>query len=278
MENDNNNGPSKYCMDLSGKFLFMRHGETFYNSCKDISRRYNPKLSDSHLSDNGIRQAISKQEELNKLNVETVYVSPFYRAIQTISLALENYPNENLKVVVHPKIAEVVCGAHDYLIDIKQTKKDFNMNSKVKIDWSLFDEYVKNSKYDENFFYFENMNLVDEKEKDEEYKKLKILYDKEDKEGFNIELGKFLKEKNKTFTRYESLKHAHQRFEDFKEFLKIQHKDTINDKDKKVLCVCHSTFISVSISPVTFLIDKKHEKPTQLVKLNNCQIVTFLFD
>ena len=269
----------KFSFDLSGKFLLMRHGETFYNSNPNLSRRYNTDLSDSHLSDVGINQAKSKQEEINNLDIERIYVSPFYRAIQTISLALENHPNlNNIKVIVHPKISEIVCSAHDYIIDIKQTKKDFNMNSKVKVDWSYFDEYVKKIKYDENFFYFENIDLIDEKEKNEEYKKLKELYDKEDMKGFKEELWNYLKEKNKTFVIYESFKHGYERLEEFKNFLKIEHKDTINDKNKKVLCVCHSSLISIVISPIQFSNLNLNKKPDNLVKLGNAKIISFFVD
>ena len=135
---------STYSPDTSGKFLFMRHGQTWYNRNTDLSRRYNPDLCDAHLSDEGVNQIKSTQEIINKLNLEKVYVSPYYRALQTATIALENHPNlKEMKIIVHPKISEVVCGAHDFIFDIKKTKKDFNMNSKVKIDWSYFDKYVK---------------------------------------------------------------------------------------------------------------------------------------
>ena len=39
------------------------------------------------------------------------------------------------------------------------------MNSKIKIDWSFFDEYVNGIKYDENFYYFENFDCLEENEK-----------------------------------------------------------------------------------------------------------------
>ena len=165
MSNEPNNTP-KFSRDLSGKFLFMRHGQTFYNQTSDLSRRTNPELSDSHLTEEGEKQAKMNQDIINKINLEKVFVSPYYRALQTVSLAVENHPNvKDITVIVHPYLSEILCSAHDYIVDIKQTKKDFNMNSKVKIDWSYFDEYVKKSNYDENFIYFENMNLIEEKEK-----------------------------------------------------------------------------------------------------------------
>ena len=265
-----------YAPDLSGKFLFMRHGETFFNQKKHFMGKIDPELCDSHLTDKGIQQILLSQEKINKLNIEKVYVSPYYRALQTVSIALEKYPNaKDLKVVVHPKIAEVVCGVHDYIIDIKQTKKDFNMDSNIKIDWSYFDEYVKNIKYDENFFFFENIDLIDEDEKNDEYLKLKKLYDSGDMKSYKEELGKFLKHKSKKIKKHESLKHAYERFKEFKDFLRNEHKGTIDDIDKKILCVCHSTFINTATSPVP-ISTKSHEKPNNLYKIKNGEIITLL--
>ena len=122
----------------------------------------------------------------------------FYRALQTITLVLENHPNkENIKIIVHPLISELIIGIQDFLFDIKKTKKDFNMNSKIKIDWSYFDEYVKNSKYDENFIYYDYMNLIDENEKNIFYLKCKEKYEKGNMEEFKKDITEFLLEKKK---------------------------------------------------------------------------------
>ena len=259
----------------SGKFLFMRHGQTWYNRSTDLTRRYNPDLCDAHLSDEGINQIKSIQEIINKLNLEKIYVSPYYRALQTVTIALENYPRlKDIIIIVHPKISEVVCGAHDIIFDIKKTKKDFNMDSKVKIDWSYFDKYVKGSNYEENFFYFENIDLLDEKEKNEEYCKLKKLYDENDaKESYKKELKRFLKEKSKINFKYESLRHPYKRFEEFKEYLINEYKDTLNDNNKKILCVSHNIFISTAIIPKEELYNENSK--LNLHRLKNGEIITF---
>ena len=277
MEKEDNVSP-RYIPDLSGKFLFMRHGQTWFNRQKgDESRKYNPDFCDAHLSDTGIDQIKSKQEIINKLNIEKIYVSPYYRALQTVTLVLENHPNkENIKIIVHPLISELVFGIQDFLFDIKKTKKDFNMNSKIKIDWSYFDEYVKNSKYDENFIYYDNMNLLDENEKNKHYLKWKEKYEKGNIEGFKKDITEFLLEKKKIFFKFESLKHGFQRFEEFKKFLKNEHKDTIDDKNKKVLCVSHGAFINTATSPKPFLVDKLDEIPNNLYHIQNGEIITLL--
>ena len=150
------------------------------------------------------------------------------------------------------------------------------MNSSVKVDWSYFDEYVKNSKYGENFFFFENMNLLDEKVKNDEYLKLKELYDKGDVQKYKDELQKFLKENIKVYKKYESYKHSTERFEEFKKYLKQEFKETFNDKNKKVLCVCHSAFINVATSPVPFLKDEIDEKRDNCYQIKNGEIISLL--
>ena len=274
-----NNISPKFKPNLSGKFLFMRHGETLFNKMReDPSRVYNPDLSDSHLSEEGIEQSKSRQEDLNKLNIEKVFVSPYFRAIETMTYALESYPNiENIIAIVHPKISEVVCCSNNFIIDIKKTKEKFNMNSKVKVDWSLFDELIKQSKYDENFFFFEYMNLLGDKEKEEEYIKLKSLYDKGDIKEYKNELRNFLESHYEHYRKYESFKHSNERFDEFKYYLKNEFKESINDKNKKVLCVCHSALLNAAISPTPFLKDEiEEEKSDNLYQIKNAEIISIL--
>ena len=273
-----NNISSKFIPDLSGKFLFMRHGESLFNKMReDPSRVYNPDLCDAHLSKEGIEQSKLKQKDINELNIIKVFVSPYFRALETMTYALESYPYiENIKAIVHPQISEVVCCGNDFIIDIKETKAKFNMNSKVKVDWSLFDEFIKKSKFDENFFFFENINLLDNKTKEEIYIKLKTLYDKGDMKEYKNELGKFLKEHYEHYRKYESFKHSSERFDEYKKFLHEKFKDTINDTNKKVLSICHSCFINVATSPVPFLIDKIEESKENLYQIKNAEIISLL--
>ena len=280
MGNENKNKSNKegitFSPDFSGKVLFMRHGETLFNKSKEYNKSLNPDFNDSHLSEEGVKQIELAQKEINKLMFEKIYVSPYYRALQTVTLALEKYPTvKNITVYVHPKIAEVVCGAHDFIKDIKQTKKDFNMDSKVKVDWTYFDNYIKEKNYDENFFYFENIDLVDEKEKNKEYSKLiKLYYEQESKDEYKKELGNFLKENRKKNRRFESLQHAYDRFEDFKKFLKEEHKETLNDNKNKILCVSHSTYINVGIDPDEIEAEKNKEKNKNTYKIKNGEIIS----
>ena len=280
MENESENKTNKllvYSLDCSGKVLFIRHGQTWFNLAKpDPSRSYNPELSDAHLCPDGINQITSTQVEINKLNLETVYVSPYYRTLQTVTLALEKYPNlSDLKVIVHPKLAEVVCAAQEFIINIRQARKDFNMDSKVKIDWSYFDKYIKeSSKYDENFFYFENIDNVNEEVKNETYLKLKKLYDVQSIDEFKKELINFWKGKHKKFGGYESGGHASKRFEEFKNFLKNEHKDSFNDTEKKILCVSHKAYIRAAIDHEQKLGEKSKKKFNKSYQMKNGEIIS----
>ena len=267
----------KYTTDLNGKFLFMRHGHTEFNSDHDKSRQKNPLYIDCHLSKKGIEQVKAKQKLINSLYIEKVYVSPFYRALQTASLLLENHPNlNNICVVVHPKIAEIGGCTHDFIFDIKKSKKDFNINAKVKFDWNIFDEYVRNIKYDENFFYFEEYNNLNDKEKSELYSNLKRSYDNNELLLYYKEMEKLAGYRIKIHKKFESLNHEYNRFLDFKNNLNKIHKSSLEDTNKKILMISHSSFIKVSTSPVPYLETNKKVHPS-CHAMKNVEIISIYF-
>ena len=106
-----------YNKDLNGKLLFMRSGETNFNKNKEIYRRDNPSFIDSKLKRKVIKQAISKQKIINLLNLEQIYVSPFYRALQTLTYSLKNYPNKNnIIAIVLPFVSEISNCVNDYIL------------------------------------------------------------------------------------------------------------------------------------------------------------------
>ena len=236
------NDPPEYSQDSSGKFLFMRHGQTFYNV--GLPEIKNPTHINSSLSENGIKQVISAQDILNKLSIKKVYVSPYNRTLETATYALENHPNiKNIIAVVHPKLAEKYSDIHDIILDIKETKKNFNLNSKLKVDWSLFEEYVKNLQWEENFFYFENLDCFDINEKKEIYLKFKEIYDNGDFEKLSNELVQFARNNSIIENRVESIKHVFNRFVDFRKDMYKYHGNTFDNENSKILCVTHSGFI-----------------------------------
>jgi broad specificity phosphatase PhoE len=265
---------TKYSTDLNGKFLFMRHGKTQFNSDHEKNRQINISYIDCHLSSKGIQQVRAKQNIINNLSIEKVYVSPFYRALQTAYILLENHPNlANIPVIVHPKIAEIGGCTHDFIFDIKQNKNDFNMNSKVKFDWNFFDEYTRRLKWDENFFYFEEYDNITDNTKTEIYNNLRELYDNNKEELYQQALEKFAMFRIEYRKKFESIRHEYNRFLEFKNSLKNEHSYTLNDKNQKILIISHSSFIKISTSPGPYL-EKNAKAHPSCHPMKNLEIIS----
>ena len=260
------------------KFYFMRHSETIYNTIKDKSAKYNPLYADCHISEEGIKRAISKQAFFNKLDIETIYVSPYFRALETMEYCLENHPNaKNIVTYVHPNLAELSGMIHEFILDIRETKKRFNMNSKIKVNWSIFDEYISKIKYKEHLFFMNNWDLIDDDKREQIYNKLNALFEKGDMDSYKKEVSKIIEERYKTKLKFESYKHAYQRFLEFKNYLLDKHKETINDKEKKIIAISHRLFISIATSNPDSILTGKNKVSGGSKSLNNCELTPFLF-
>ena len=272
-QNENN----YYSKDLTEKLLIMRHGQTPFNEDKDsISRRTNPRYSDCQLTEKGISQAKSKQGILNSLNLEKVYVSPLYRALQTITYSLENHPNKkNITVIVHPLLSEITNCINDYILDINQTKKDFNMDSKIKVDWSVYDEYIKGINYDENFYYFDNFDCLKEEEKKKMYLSLKNYYDKRDIDGLRGELSNLATLISQQNVRVESLKHLQGRFKKFCDYIREKHKDTLEDKTKKIFAVSHWSYMKIGTDMSPYSSNSIQDYHPNCYGPSNCEILSY---
>jgi len=265
-----------YSKDTQGKLIFMRHGETYFNADKRKKfRKVNIRYIDCKLNQKGIAQARAKQEILNKLSFEKIYVSPFYRALQTLTYSLEKHPNkDNIIAIVNPLIGETSNCINDYILDIKQTKKDFNMNSPIKIDWSLFDEYVKGIKYDENFYYFENFDNFEDGVKDKIYQKLRTIYERNNIEELKIGLTDLAKLRVQYKKRFESLKFLQGRFKKFCESVKNEYKESLGDEDKKILAISHCSYMKVG-TDINLYSEEKQYFNSNCYKPKNCEILSY---
>jgi broad specificity phosphatase PhoE len=269
-----------YSNDSNGKILLMRHGETFFNSDPDkTSRLTSTKYIDPKLNDKGIEQSKSIQEILNKLSFEAIYISPMYRALQTLSYALESHPNKSdIKIIVHPLVNEVTSCVQDYIYDIKKTKNDFNsINSKLNVDWSLFDDYVKTIKWDENFYYFDNFDCFEDNKKEEMYQKLKELYDLGDFTSFKEGLAELAKIRYAQKKRFESLKHLQFRFNKFMEFIKENHKNSLDNTNDKILVVTHDSLIKCATDRAPYETDDIQKYHQNSYSAKNCEIISIKF-
>ena len=279
-ENKNTKINPYYSKDLNGKILFMRHGETVYNADahKDpIDCLLNPNYIDSKLNQVGINQAKSKRDILNSLSFEKVYTSPLYRALQTLTYSLQNHPNKkNIIVLVHPYVSELANYIPDYILDIKKTKKDFNLNSIIKVDWSLFDEYVKGIKYEENFYYFDNFDCFDEKEKNNMYLKLKYYYDNGNMKKLKMGLSELANLRFEAKIRFESLMHAQGRVIKFIDYIKKNHKNTMKNKNEKILVFSHSSFMTLASNRTLIESKEIQNFNRHSYSPKNCEILSYI--
>mmetsp|Transcript_39405 Transcript_39405/g.38955 ORF Transcript_39405/g.38955 Transcript_39405/m.38955 type:complete len:239 (+) Transcript_39405:20-736(+) len=161
--------------------ILLRHAQTVFNKAsqalEDIPSsteedekilKTSKELRDSTLSPDGISQCEKAQPAANLLNIHTIFVSPYRRALQTVHNIFKDHPAINdIRVVVLPCLREFLNCTHDVPVnidDVISEYKDFFPN----FDTSAFDEF------EDRLHYF----LEDLDEDKREY----ILEKKEEKE------------------------------------------------------------------------------------------------
>jgi hypothetical protein len=76
-----------YENNTNGKFLFIRHGQTYFNKGMSekglLSVKADPNLLDSELTNEGIEKGKDKSKFYEQFNIEQIYVSPLYRTLQS---------------------------------------------------------------------------------------------------------------------------------------------------------------------------------------------------
>ena len=272
-----NLNPQKYDQDTKSKFLFIRHGQTICNSDKDHrGRKFNPNYIDSHLSEKGINQSKNLKEKIEKFDIEAIYVSPLYRSLETAKYMIENMDYKG-EIIVHPLIIECLNCIDDIIFDVRQTKKDFQ---DLNVNWNIFDEYVKKyKKWDENFYYFEYFNRLNDEEKDIKYNKLLNLYKNGDmmefKQGIVNEIQRKVFNEDLSINPFESFKLVYSRFFEFKNFLSTKHKDiSQNDSNKKIIIITHSNFLGVITNKYLYDNDNINYFPEECCHCKNCDIIS----
>ena len=250
-----------YEQNTNGKFLFIRHGQTYFNKYSKERGSKNVKtdknLLDSELSEEGIEEGKKFSEFYKQFKIEEIYVSPLYRALQSAYYLFKDHPDKNNIIIkVHPLLTEITNAVHDICFDLNnRNKKDFNLNSEIKFDWSLFDEIYKN-KDEQNFYYFDNIDRLDNNIIMEQYNIISNSFGKENYKDNIINLIKLSLDKS-----MESPKHVFERFIKFKKFLKEKYKDNLNDTEKKVFVVTHSSFLKCGTSKNIFYYNKDKGMP-----------------
>ena len=149
------------------------------------------------------------------------------------------------------------------------------MNLKIRVNWSFFDKYIKNSKCGENLFFFNNWNLIDENKMLKMSNKLNKVYEKGNIQSYKEEASRIVKERYQTKLKFESYKHTYEIFIDFRNDVNDRHKDDINN-DKKILIISHKLFISISTSTCEFKSDEIKDVSFDCLSFDNCEIAPFI--
>ena len=274
-KNNKSSSNSIFAKNLEGKIIFIRHGETDYN--KDINKKgakikFDINYLDGHLNYNGQKQAEKSSELFKNFDIEAIYVSPLYRTLESAILLFKNHPKkENLKLIVHPLLTEVISSMNNFTDDIEIKKSIFNEKSEIKVDWSLFDEEFK-TKEEQNFYYLSYTNLLPK----EKYENIKTkLYNslKNGKMKESIsEIGKIISDLK--MKRIESLEHLFNRTVKFKEYLKDKYKNCMNDCSKKIIIISHCCFGQMFTSKECFGKTNIKEYPKDSCDMVNCEAIS----
>ena len=122
----------------------------------------------------------------------------------------------------------------------------------------------------------ENWNLIEENKKLEISNKLNKLYEKGDFKLYKEEASNIVKERFKTKLKFESYKHAYERFIDFKKELIDKYKDTIYNSDKKIIIISHKLYISIATSNCIYIDYEVKEVSSDCLYLDYCEIAPFI--
>ena len=277
MEKEKIQIPEKlYEKNTNGKILYIRHGQTNYNKNSNKSNlniiSTKPEYIDCDLNEKGIEQTNKLSNQIIKLKIEQIYVSPLSRALHTALILFKNHPDKDKIIIkIHPLITEVISGVHGFVFDIQNSKKIYNMDNEIKFDWSIFDSYYK-SYIDQDLFFLNFIDCFSEKKLKEKLEKIYSFYGKD---NLKIKLGEFAKSRvDSGFKRFETLNHLFKRNLEFKKFLYETHKNNLNDINNKIIIITHSAFTKISTSKKAYLEELKSIFPNDCYKINNCEIIS----
>ena len=262
--------------NTEGKFLYIRHGETTKNKRMEVIDKNKlkaiPEYLDCELDKKGIEQAKKASEIISNFEIEDIWVSPLHRTLQTAFYLFENNPNrDKLVLKVNPFIIEAMSGTDTLSFLISKRKKEFNMNSKVKFDWSYFDSIYTNQK-DQDLFYLDFIDKIPEEDKNKLINDIKDNYDiNEDKLRESV-LNLCYYITNHNIDRIETLLHVFNRNLKFKEFLSKKYDN--RDPNKKIIIITHSRFISISTSKKIYSMNEVNDYPDDTYCPKNCEIIS----
>ena len=203
---------------------------------EDKKLKFDLRLIDPPLSQLGIVQSREGQPEVNKLDVQYVFVSPLLRAMQTSQILFETHPNkEKIKFMVLPIIREVISSMNDLPCwTLKETKEKFEKIPGMHYDFSKFYEYPK-----PNLYFLYNLN-------EDEAKKAFERIEKDGEESYVNTIQQIMLEKkipgHKHHCKFETYYNGRKRGLEFAEWTRNFIKEK-GIKAEQVVIVSHSSFI-----------------------------------
>ena len=277
IKHKNNKSPSNpiFAKNLEGKIIFIRHGETDYNIDivkKGSKIKFDINYLDGHLNTNGEKQAEKSSNIFNNIDIEAIYVSPLYRTLESAYILFQNHPKKNnIQLIVHPLLTEVVSSMNNFTDDIDTKKSIYKEKSEIKVDWSLFDEEFK-TKEEQNFYYLNYVNLLPKEKYDIIKNKLYNSLNTGKMKETISELGKMISDLK--MKRIESLDHLFNRTVKFKEYLKEKYKNSMNDPSKKIIIISHSCYGQIFTSKECYGKTNIKEYPKDCCDMRNCEAIS----
>ena len=264
-----------FAKNLEGKIIFIRHGETDYNIDivkKGSKIKFDINYLDGHLNTNGEKQAEKSSNIFNNIDIEAIYVSPLYRTLESAYILFKNHPKKNnIQLIVHPLLTEVVSSMNNFTDDIDTKKSIYKEKSEIKVDWSLFDEEFK-TKEEQNFYYLNYVNLLPKEKYDIIKNKLYNSLNTGKMKETISELGKMISDLK--MKRIESLDHLFNRTVKFKEYLKEKYKNSMNDPSKKIIIISHSCYGQIFTSKECYGKTNIKEYPKDCCDMRNCEAIS----
>jgi len=264
-----------FAKNLEGKIIFIRHGETDYNIDivkKGSKIKFDINYLDGHLNSNGEKQAEKSSNIFNNIDIEAIYVSPLYRTLESAYILFKNHPKKNnIQLIVHPLLTEVVSSMNNFTDDIDIKKNIYKEKSEIKVDWSLFDEEFK-TKEEQNFYYLNYVNLLPKEKYDIIKNKLYNSLNTGKMKETISELGKMISDLK--MKRIESLDHLFNRTVKFKEYLKEKYKNSMNDPSKKIIIISHSCYGQIFTSKECYGKTNIKEYPKDCCDMRNCEAIS----
>ena len=231
------------------KVWVIRHGTTLLNKLEK-EFKMNGKIFDKFdldglldcpISEDGVKQSISLQDEINKLDLKYVFVSPLRRALQTSYYLLQKYPKKSrLQIYVHPLLREVLHNANDIPCDfLNEVVPLYEKYSSEGLNYN-FNEYFNGYKSKRIYFAYDLQTNASKELLEELANEKNLSYNDILKIVVN-----FIKKYDRDSERIpvESLANVRSRGEKFVSFLQ----NFINEKKilpENVLVVSHANLLS----------------------------------